>query len=380
LGEVHERGRPTWAEVDLSALQRNLRVIRRLAGERRIIAVVKADAYGHGAVPTATVLERDGAEMLAVATVEEARELRQGGIRVPILLLQGLHDPGEGDLLAPMGLVPLIGRPEMLAWVDASARRAGQRQPIHLKVDTGMGRLGLLPDEVGPALEALRACSQVHLDGVATHLAESDDPASPVTEAQRYRFEKILGTVRAAGFDPGWIHADPSAAILRGVTPLATAVRPGLSLYGPDPTLEGGHALEPVMTLVTRVIHAKNLPAGARVGYGGTYVAPCRTRILTLPLGYADGLPRSAGGRVEVGLRGRRVALVGRVSMDLATVDAGPGSDASVGEEVVIFGRRDDLTLRVEKIAHSTDTISYEILVRIGSRVPRVPKDGEWAS
>jgi alanine racemase len=378
VGDEYGIGRPTWAEVDLGALRGNLSVIRGLASERRIIAVIKADAYGHGAVPVGRVLEREGVDMLAVATVNEARVLREGGIRTPVLLLQGLHDEAESELLAPLNLVPLVGRADTLAQIEAAARRTGRPQSVHLKVDTGMGRLGLLPEEIGEALDALRACPHLELSGFATHLAEADNPASSVLHVQRRLFEALLGSVRAAGFRPGWIHADPSAGVIRGATSFATAVRPGLALFGADPTLEGGHPLEPVMTLLTRVIHAKDLPAGSRVGYGGTYVVPCRSRILTLPLGYADGLPRAAGGRVEVGLGHRRVPLVGRVSMDLATVDAGAGSDARVGDEVLIFGRRADSVLRVEKIAHATDTISYELLVRIGSRVPRIPKGGAW--
>ncbi|MEE8557847.1 MAG: alanine racemase [Myxococcota bacterium] len=366
-----ESGRPTWAEIDLGALARNLRAVRGLAQGRRVIAVVKANAYGHGAVAVSSALEREGADMLAVATVEEARELRLGGIRLPLLLLEGLHDPGDADVLLPLNLVPLIGRIESLAPLEGAARRAGRPLPVHLKIDTGMGRLGLLPDELGGVFEVLRG-SVLELEGIATHLSEADDGDSTATDSQRRRFEDAVQSARASGFEPAWIHADPSAGLVHGPTRVSTAVRPGILLYGPDPTLEGGHGLEGVMTLVTRVIRAKDLPPGSRIGYGGTYVTSVASRILTVPVGYADGLPRSAGGRVELGLGDRLVPLVGRVSMDLATLDAGPGSNAEVGEEVLIFGRRGGLELRVEKIAAATDTISYEILVRVGARVPRV--------
>jgi alanine racemase len=340
--------------------------------------VVKADAYGHGAAPAARALEGAGAEMLAVATLEEARELRAAGVRIPVLLLQGIHDPAEAEGAAALALVALVGRGDMLEPLEAAGRRAGRSLPVHLKVDTGMGRLGVMPDDVGAVLERLRACPHLDLSGLATHLAEADDARSPVTSAQRQVFQEVLDSVRASGFEPEWVHVDNSAGVVRGCTVSASAVRPGLMLYGADPTLEGGNALEPVMTLVTHVIRAQDVPAGARIGYGGTYVAPSRTRILTLPIGYADGLPRIVGGRVEVGLRGRLAPLVGRVSMDLAAVDAGPASDVEVGEEVLLFGRRAELTIRVEKIAQAADTIPYEILVRIGSRVPRISKDGAW--
>ncbi len=379
MGEVREGGRPTWAEIDLGALRRNLQAVRDLASGRRIIAVVKADGYGHGAVPVGRELEHAGADMLAVATMEEARELRQAGVRIPVMLLQGLHHPAEAELVTALHLVPLVGRLDMLAPLDAAAARAHRTVPVHLKFDTGMGRLGFLPEETGAVLDALRRCRHLEFAGLATHLAEADDPASPATEVQHRRFVELVGSVRASGFDPEWIHADNSPGLLRGGTPGASAARPGLLLYGADPTLEGGHALEPVMTLVTRVIRAQDVPAGSRVGYGGTYVAPCSTRILTLPIGYADGLPRAAGGSAEVGLRGRCAPLVGRVSMDLAAVDAGPESDVEVGEEVFVFGRRGELTIRVEKIAEATDMIPYEILVRIGGRVRRVPRNAGWA-
>jgi alanine racemase len=378
VGEVREAGRPTWAEIDLGALRRNLQVVRELAGGLPVIAVVKADGYGHGAVSVARELEHAGTEMLAVATVEEASELREAGVRIPLMLLQGLHDPSQAELVVALELVPLVGRLDMLAPLNDAAGRARRALPIHLKFDTGMGRLGFLPEEAGPVLEAFRHCLHLELSGLATHLAEADDPASAVTDAQRRRFAELVGSVRASGFDPEWIHADNSAGVVRGGTPGASAARPGLLLYGADPTLEGGHALEPAMTLVTRVIRAQDVPAGSRIGYGGTYVARRRTRILTLPIGYADGLPRAAGGRAEVGLRGQRAPLVGRVSMDLAAVDAGPGSDVEVGEEVLLFGRRGEMTIRVEEIAEATETIPYEILVRVGSRVPRVPRNAAW--
>ena len=374
MGRTPEGGRPGWAEIDLGALRRNLGAVRELARGRAIFAVVKANAYGHGALPVARALEAAGADGLAVATVEEARELRDGGVGLPILLLQGLHVPEEADAVAQLDLSVFAGRVDALGPLEAAGSRAGRRVAVHLKVDTGMGRLGLLPEELGPALEILRRSPHLDLAGIGTHLAEADDATSAATEAQRRRFSEVVGSVRASGFEPRWVHADNSAGVVHGPTPEANAVRPGLVLYGPDPTLEGGHGLEPVMSVVTRVLHAKDLPAGSRIGYGGTYVTPRRTRILTIPFGYADGLPRDAGGRFSAGIRGRRVPLAGRVSMDLATLDAGPDSKLDVGEEVLLFGRRADLTIPVDELAAACGTLAYEILVRVGARVPRVPK------
>lgn len=373
------RGRPTWAEIDLAALCRNLARVRERAGARRVIAVVKADGYGHGAVPVARALEGAGAEGLAVATLGEASELRAAGLRAPLLLLQGLHDPRDAERVAALELTPMVGDLAGLEPLRAAARRAGRPLPIHLKLDTGMSRLGLLPEEIEAALQQLAGCRDLALEGVASHLAEADDAGSTALAAQRERFAEGVARVRAQGFAPDWVHLDNSAGVFHGPTPDTSAVRVGLALYGADPTLEGGLPLEPVMTLLTRVLRAVDLPAGSRVGYGGTWRAPRRTRIATLPIGYADGLPRRAGGRLAVGLGGRRLPLVGRVSMDSATADAGPGADVRAGDEVLLFGRRSGMTIRVEEVAEALDTIAYEVLVGIGRRVPRLHAEGAWS-
>jgi alanine racemase len=219
----------------------------------------------------------------------------------------------------------------------------------------------------------VRRAQRVKLDGVLTHLAEADDASSPVTAQQRARFAELVAAVRAAGFAPAWLHVDNSAGIARGCTPDTNAARPGISLWGVDPTREGGFGLEPVMSLWTRVCHVKTVAPGTRIGYGGDYVARETAKIATLALGYADGLPRAVGGKIEVGWRGKRLPLVGRVSCDLVTV-AAPG-DAAIapGDPVLVFGRSPEMELPVEDVARAAGTIAYEILVRIGPRVPRVP-------
>ncbi len=372
------QGRPTWAEIDLAALRRNLELLRARAGSRRVIAVVKAGGYGHGAVPVARALVDAGAHALAVATLAEACELRAAGLAVPILLLQGLHAPAEADEIAAHHLVPLVGSLSSLEPLRAAAARAGRALPIHLEVDTGMGRLGLLPEQLDAALDELRRAPALELAGFASHLADAENPAAPSLARQRERFRALLARVHAAGLRPGWIHLDSSGAVLHGPTPETTAVRPGIALYGVDPT-GAGTALAPVMSLFTRVLRAADLPAGSPVGYGGEYVTGCATRILTLPVGYADGLPRAAGGRFSAGVGGRRAPLVGRVSMDLATLDAGPGAPEREGDRVLLFGSDAGMTIRVEELARAAGTIAYEILVRIGPRVPRVPRGAEWS-
>lgn len=369
-------GRPTWAEIDLGALGRNASRIRERCADRRLIGVVKADAYGHGAPRIAAALVAVGYERLGVATFDEARELRESGIEVPILLLQGLHDPALAPEALALGLVPMVGSVDALEPLAAAARSAEGSAPLHLKLDVGMHRLGLQPEALSHALERVRASGgALVLEGVCSHLAEADDPASAATERQRRLFSELLASVRGAGFSPDWVHLDHSAGIAHGPTPGTTAVRPGLALYGADPTQEHAWPLEPVMTLVSRVTRVEDLAAGDRVGYGGAWIAERATRVLTLPIGYADGLPRAASGRFAPGVRGERRPLAGRVSMDLCAVDAGSPAGATAagaGEEVLIFGRRADLTIRVEELADAAGTIAYEILVGIGARVPRV--------
>ncbi len=360
------------------ALRRNLELLRAHAGQRRVIAVVKADAYGHGAVAVARALVDAGAHALAVATLAEACELRAAGLAVPIVLLEGLHAPAEADEIAAHHLIPLVGALWSFEPLRAAASRAGRTLPVQLKVDSGMGRLGLLPEQLDAALEELRHSPGLELTGFASHLADAENPGSASLVRQRERFAQLLARVQAAGLHPSWIHLDSSAGILHGPTPGTTAVRPGIALYGVDPTSRGA-ALAPVMSLFTRVLRAADLPAGTPIGYGGDYVTPCATRILTLPIGYADGLPRAAGGRFSAAVGGVRVPLVGRVSMDLATLDAGPGATAREGDRVLLFGSDAGLTIRVEELARATGTIAYEILVRIGPRVPRAPRGSGWS-
>ena len=359
-----------WAEIDLGALLRNYRWLKSRAGGRELIAVVKADAYGHGAVPVARALAAEGAGMLAVVTPGEARQLREAGVRTPILLLGALLDAREVELCLDLDLDLAATRLEALELFSACARRAGRPARVHLKVDTGMGRVGLAPSELPRAAESLRAGRWLELVGLMTHLAEADDVGSPQTERQRRGLGEALAGLRAAGLEPHWIHCDNSAGVARGCWPEANAVRPGIALYGAQPTLEHGLPLEPVMSLRARVCHAKTVAEGEAVGYGGEYRATRPTRILTVALGYADGFPRAASG-YRLGAGGERLPLAGRVSCDLICV-AADGARIEVGDELLVFGRDAGGSIPVEELADGSGTISYEILARIGARVPRV--------
>jgi len=361
-----------WAEIDLGALARNFRAIRARARGRRVIAVVKANGYGHGAALCTRALEAEGCDAFAVISVEEAAELRAAGVRAPLLVLGGPVAPPDADRLLELDAEPVVSRPEVVDWLEAAAARAGRAFRFQLELDTGMGRLGVLPGDLHAMLARVSHVQRVKLAGVMSHLACADDAQSPETARQRALFAELVARVREAGFAPEWTHLDNSAGIVRGPTPDSDAVRPGIALYGVDPTLEGGHALEPVMSLCARVVHAKTVAAGTPIGYAAAYRAPERVRILTLALGYADGLPRAAGGRIEVGVGGRRARLVGRVSCDLATVAVPADDRTAAGDVALVFGRRGGLEVPVAELARAVDTISYEVLVRIGPRVPRL--------
>ena len=361
-----------WAEIDLGAAARNFRAIRARADGRRVIAVVKANAYGHGATLLARALADERCDAFAVISVEEAAELRGAGVRAPILVLGGPMVAEDADRALALDASLVVSRGEALDWLEAAAERAGKTADFHLELDTGMARLGLAPDDLAALVARVRAAKRVRLDGVMSHLACADDAARPETARQRARFAELVAAVRAAGFAPRWVHLDNSAGLARGATPGTDAVRPGIWLYGIDPTLEGGHALEPVMSLFARVAHAKTVPADTPIGYGGDYRTSERARILTLALGYADGLPRAAGGRVDVGVRGRRARLVGRVSCDLAMAVVPADDPTRAGDVALVFGRAQGLEIPVDELARAAGTISYEILVRIGPRVPRL--------
>jgi alanine racemase len=366
-------GRPTWAEIDLSALAHNLARLRARAPGRRVIAVVKANGYGHGAHVVGPALAGAGADALAVVTLAEAADLRAGGIERPILLLQGLHAADEADFAHELGLSVAVGRLDTIAALEAAAERAGRPVAVHLKFDTGMARLGFDAGEVDAVLDRVLGRTGLDVQGLMSHLATADDPASAATDRQRAVFAAVVSRAAERGLRPPWIHLDNSPAVLHRATDGTTAFRPGLALYGADPTLDGaGVELEPVMSLCSQIADCRDVPAGTAIGYGGGYVTAAATRIATVPLGYADGLPRAAAEGYAFGLGEKRVRLAGRVSMDLCALDVGSGGDVEPGDEVLVFGRRHGLTLPVEELARICGTISYEILVGIGGRIPRV--------
>ena len=368
--------RPTEARVDLGAIRANYAEARRAAGGLALYAVIKADAYGHGAVRVARTLEASGCERFAVLDVQEAARLDDAGVRGRLLVLGGVHDPGEAAEAVARRFVPVLHDAAGLAHVASAARAAGVRAAVEVEVDTGMRRMGIPAEVALELLAAVAAEPALALEGTFTHLAQADEADLAPSLVQLAAFRDLLARARDRGVAPGRVHFANSAGLLAG-TPLAgalpeaTAVRPGLLLYGarPAPHLTG--ALRPAMTLATRVVQVRAVRRGEAVGYNARFRAEGDTRIATLAVGYADGVPVATSGRGEVLIRGRRFAIAGRVSMDYVGVDAG---DAPVtpGDAALFFGTCADGSLPVEEAAASAGTISYELLVRVGSRVPRV--------
>ncbi|HEX7252525.1 MAG TPA: alanine racemase [Thermoanaerobaculia bacterium] len=363
------RSRPTRAVIDLSALVRNYRRLRERAGRIAVFPVVKSDAYGHGAVPVARRLEEEGADRFAVASAEEGVALRRGGVRGQILIL-GYSDPRDAAVWRNYGLIPSLYD---IAQARAIAAAVGSsvRQPVHLKLDTGMGRLGASPGEIADFVALLRRSPGLELTGTFTQLARAQEPSSPATDRQIETMRGCLAALSAGGLDPGLVHVANSAAVLLHPSSLFQAFRPGLALYGVLPSEEiDPDGWEPVMTVETAAMSVRRVPSGMPLGYGGTFVTQRASTIAVLPIGYDDGLRRSLSGRVFVLLRGREAPLVGAVSMNLTLVDA-TDCGAEIGDRVVVLGSDSGHRVTAWHLARAAGTIPYEILCGFGGRLPR---------
>ncbi|MYC82454.1 MAG: alanine racemase [Acidobacteria bacterium] len=370
---MNRTGRPTWVEVDLAAVRANLRALRAFLGEGvGVIAVVKAGAYGHGAVPVARCLEEAGADALAVAILEEALELRRAGIGLPILLLNGFW-PGEEAEIIRRDLTPAVYAEDMVLRLAGEAGRLKAPARYAVKIDTGMTRLGIPFEQAGEVVRRCLATEWVRCQGLYTHFSSADEPGHPATRRQIGRFRQVLADLpsgKAAGFHN---HMANSAAILGFREAWCDAVRPGLMLYGVNPLSRPAPlTLSPVLSFKTSIVQVKTIGAGTGVGYGGDYVASRSTRIAILPVGYADGVNRLLASGGNVLLRGRRIPFAGRISMDLTAVDIGSAPEAGVGDEVCLIGRQGSEEITVGEFAATCSTIPYEALCRIGPRVPRL--------
>ncbi len=365
--------RPTRALIDTGALAHNLSEVRRVAGPgKQVLGVVKADAYGHGARVVGPALERAGIDWLGVALVEEGVELRGLGVKVPILVLDGAYGD-RYELLFEHRLTPVVFGREQLEGLAAAAKRRGATAEAHLKVDTGMGRLGVLPSEV-PALAAAARELGVTFTGLCTHFANADLGDAPFAKLQIERFEGVLAALRASGQAPALLHLANSAATLEIPEGHGTLLRPGLMLYGhvSAPRLAERVKLRPALTWVTEIIQVKQVPAGTPVSYGGKFRTSRPSRLAVLPVGYADGYRRGFTGKVSVLVEGRRAPVVGVITMDLSVVDVTDVPAARLGSPVVLLGRQGGEEIAVSELARAGDTIDYEIFCGIAARVPRV--------
>lgn len=366
-----EAGRATHAVIDLDAIEGNVRAVRRLVEPAGVIAVVKANAYGHGALMVAEAAVAAGAIMLAVAVVDEGLELRDGGIDANILVLAPIA-PSEYEEAFRAGLTITVAGPEQVALASTAARAAGVTGQIQIKVETGMNRYGCEPAAVLALALLVQRAPSLHLSGVFTHFADADGIDLAFTEVQAERFRSVVDQLREAGIDPGLIHQANTAGAIRLPASGQTAVRLGIGLYGlrPDDAVPLLPGMRQALTLRTRVAQVRTLGVGDTVSYGRTYTAKGSEAVALLPIGYADGLRRAMSSTGWVDLNGLRAPIRGRVCMDQTVVGC---SDASVtvGDPVVVFGDGEDAAPTLSDVARVASTINYEIATGISHRVPR---------
>jgi len=374
----------TWAEVSLPALGENFHAVQKHVGDGvTICAVVKADGYGHGAVECALALESEGARWLGVTDAAEGMALRLAGVKARILLMTGIWKDEEDGIVA-QNLTPTIWEPWHIETLEraASKRQSGLpvQLPVHLKIDTGMNRLGAPVEALPHLCEMLSTCKHLSLEGVSTHFASAEVLDAEDAGRQIQRFEKGLAVLRNYGLRPALIHMGNSAAMSVRPDTWKTMVRPGIALYGYSlaftrggkPAAVAELPLRPVLSWKTRVLTVKNVAAGEAVGYMGTFVTKARSRIAVLPVGYADGYPRLLSNRARVIIGGEYAPVVGRVSMDLTIVDVSRIPSTAVGDEVILIGSSGSKSVDAVELARLCESVPYEILCGLSQRVPRV--------
>jgi alanine racemase len=367
--------RPTFASIDADALAHNLRAVQEHVGTRcRVLAVVKADGYGHGAVDASREFVEAGAWGLAVSLVEEGVELRQAGIHAPVLVLGGVN-PGSEDVIVHRSLTPVVWEREHLEILGAAVRRTGAPAlPVHLKIDTGMSRLGLRPESLGEVVDWLAedAGRHLHLEGVMTHFACADELEDPVSSQQVASFEACLATLARRGLRPEIRHVCNSAGLVRYPRAHFDMVRPGIALYGAASTPEVELAgLRMAMSVHSRILAIRELPAGSAVSYGHRATLGRDSRLGVVPVGYGDGYARNMSGSAEVLIRGHRCPVVGNITMDLSMVDVTDIPDARPGERVTLMGRQGRDRVSLYELSSWSGVIPYEVLCGISKRVPR---------
>lgn len=381
---ANANGRPVWAEISFDAILSNLRAVRKHIGPRpKILAVVKSNAYGLGGVPISKALQKAGVEWFGVTCGNEGLELRESGIRKRILILTGFW-PGEEKRLIENHLTPTVTRVEDVLHLERAAKRHLRGKfrpfPFHLKINTGMNRLGISPSEIDAFVDAFVNCKHVALEGTFTHLASSEDLMSAQSEAQETVFRDCLDRLRALGISPGIVHMANSGAICARPSTWFDMVRPGAILYGyyqsfapetKQSEIRRDISLKPSLSMRARIIGLREVSAGEAVGYGARFVAGGPSRIAVINAGYADGIVRARTNRGCAIVRGCRVPLVGTISMDLTTLDVTGVPDAAVGDVVTIYGKDGNSQIAVSDIAREVGTVTAELLCALGRRVPR---------
>lgn len=367
--------RPTWAEVNLKVIKDNLAAIKTLLGpEVQIMAVVKGNAYGHGAIKVAQVVAGAGADRLAVATLDEAVELRQAGVRLPILVLGTGVSGAEVDAAIHYDIAQALCTVELAVALSKSAQRLHKPVKVHLKIDTGMSRIGVGPSDAVSFIKHVATFTGLEFEGIFSHFAAADEGNREYTTLQLNRFQKTLDSLSKQGYSFPLRHLANSAGILDYPESYYDMVRPGCILYGywPGPDSKRRITLQPAFTLKTRIVYLKSVSAGTAVSYGLTYIAPSKRVLATLPIGYADGYRRALSNKGHVLVRGRRCPVVGRVCMDQCIVDVTDVPNVSLGDEVVLIGRQGNNEITVAELAELAGTIDLEILCGITARVRRV--------
>jgi alanine racemase len=367
--------RPTRAEINLGHLRHNLRILQRAAAGSQLWSVLKADAYGHGSKAVARTLERAGVDGVCVALLEEAIELREAGIRVPILVMGGYYGRAFDELLHHE-LTPVLHDASQVRSLAEEVRYGGSEPiEVHLKVDTGMGRLGALPSEIGHVGTALLEHPEVRLTGLMTHFACADAPGAVSVDDQLDRLDHARAQLETMGLRPTLCHAANSAALLRTPRARLDLVRPGIAIFGVEPVPGIAPDLRPVMQIRTQVVALRQLASGQSIGYGSTWTAQRPSLIATVPMGYADGLGRALSNRGHVLLRGRRAKVAGVVSMDLCMIDVTDIEGVAVGDECVVLGRQrgplGEDSITATEVAAELGTIPWEVLTSVSRRVPR---------
>ena len=372
--------RATRAEIDLPAFRHNLQTLRKYLGpQTQIMAVVKADAYGHGAIPCARIAVESGvANYLGTGVIEEGIELRENGLNAPILILGSIF-PDEAEELVRHNLATILCTQPLAQVLSKEAEKQDKTVSVHIKVDTGMNRLGVSPENLPALLDQIRNLKNLNIEAVSTHFSSADDEDLSITQAQLEKFQTALAILQKEGIHTPMVHCANTSALFKFPESRFNMVRPGLILYGvlPSPSLrpvinQGENPFQPVMQWKSQIILVKPIAKGQPLSYSRSFTTQRDSLIATLPIGYADGLHRILSNKMDVLIRGRRAPQVGNICMDMILIDVTDVPDVQTGDEVVIFGRQEDQMISVEELAMEGQTIPYEILCNVGKRVPRI--------